>query len=185
MIGTWNVRGLNASVKQRDAVDFVHNNKLGLVGFLETKLRSDKLTSIYNRYFQQWLSLDNCDQHPRGRIWVLWREGEFKCTQLAHDKDFIHLHVQSIALQHQFHLTIVYASNDSLERYTPWEKLINLKSLVSGAWVLTGDLNNVLSSDERVGGIQASALELLPFQDCLTSCGVEDMKSRGACVHVE
>lgn len=48
MLATWNVRGLNASEKQCDVMDFVYKNKLGLVGLLETKLRKDKLASIHS-----------------------------------------------------------------------------------------------------------------------------------------
>lgn len=79
MIVTWNTRGMNASEKQRDVVDFVYKNKVGLVGLLETKLKKEKLNSIHLRFFQSWSSIDNCAMHPRSRIWVLGRAGEFHC----------------------------------------------------------------------------------------------------------
>lgn len=42
-----------------------------------------------------------------------------------------------------------------------------------------GDFNNVLCTEERIGGLQPSHIEFLPFQQCLAHCGVEDMKGRG------
>lgn len=71
MLATWNVRGMNTEEKQREVGSFVHKNKLGLVGLLETKLKKNKLLSCYNKLFQGWKSLDNCAHQPRSRIWIL------------------------------------------------------------------------------------------------------------------
>lgn len=43
MLGSWNVRGLNAVDKQREVVHYIRSNKLSLVGLLETKLNKEKL----------------------------------------------------------------------------------------------------------------------------------------------
>lgn len=117
MIATWNVRGLNASIKQRDVLDFVRKNKLGLIGLLETKLKKGSIDDLLRRYFGCWQSVDNCDQYPRGRIWILWRTGEFSCRVIQKDKWYIHLEAHSLSLHSVVTLTIVYAPNELLERY--------------------------------------------------------------------
>lgn len=40
-----------------------------------------------------------------------------------------------------------------------------------------GDFNNVLGVDERIGGLPPIHTEIMPFQECLTKCGVEDIHS--------
>lgn len=79
MVATWNVRGMNGVEKQRDIVHFMNTNGLGLVGLLEAELKKERLVSCHNKFFQRWYSIDNCDQHPRGKIWVLWKDSEFVC----------------------------------------------------------------------------------------------------------
>lgn len=91
MLATWNVRGMNAVEKQREVVHFVNRNKLGLVGLIETKLKRQKLLSCHNKFFQSWKYVDNCDQHPRGRIWILWREAEFEVRELVRTANYFHL----------------------------------------------------------------------------------------------
>lgn len=54
MLASWNVRGLNASEKQRDIVHFVNTNKMGMIGFLETKLKKEKLNRVHKQFFHQW-----------------------------------------------------------------------------------------------------------------------------------
>lgn len=79
-------------------------------------------------------------------------------------------------MQDKFALTVIYAPNELVERYLLWDKLVALKSQVSGPWLLVGDFNNVLHSAERIGGVQASYLETMPFQTCLADCDLEDIK---------
>lgn len=94
MISVWNVRGMNVSTKQRDVDQFVNSNKVGLMGFLETKLTNDSLLKYYRKLFNYWRSLDNCDLHPRGRVWVVWQESEFEVLHVRKDNCFIHLVVE-------------------------------------------------------------------------------------------
>lgn len=49
---------------------------------------------------------------------------------------------------------------------------------MDSAWVLMGDFNYVLNRDERIGSMVREG-EMLPFRRCVTSCGLEDMKSTG------
>lgn len=52
-----------------------------------------------------------------------------------------------------------------------------LKSTVQGPWLIMGDFNNVLSVEERIGGLQPNYMEILFFQDCLSECGLEERRS--------
>lgn len=42
MLATWNVKGMNATEKQRDVTNFVYKNNLGFVGLIKTKLKKEK-----------------------------------------------------------------------------------------------------------------------------------------------
>lgn len=110
---------------------------------------------------------------------MLWRDNNFVCNMVAKDMNYIHLEVLCKLNQGKFALTLVYAPNELTERCLLWEKLVHLKQLVQGPWLIMGDFNNVLSVEERMGGLQPSPVEILPFQECISECGVEDMRSYG------
>lgn len=176
MLATWNVRGMNTADKQRNISHFVHKHKLGFVELLETKLHSHKISTCYNKLFPTWRSINNSDQHPRGRIWILWQESEFEVNALMSDAHFIQLELVCKSTQGRFALTVVYAPNELAERYALWDRLCTLSRSVLGPWLVMGDFNNVLTVEERIGGLQPN-VELMPFKECLSECGLEDMHS--------
>lgn len=66
MIAAWNVRGMNASENQRDVANFVHSNRIGILGLVE-----NKLLHFHRKMFSTFDSIDTCDAHPRCRVWLL------------------------------------------------------------------------------------------------------------------
>lgn len=116
MISVWNVRGMNASLKQRDVANFVHTNKVSLMGFVETKLTNSNILTCHKKFYSSWHTLDNCDLHPRGRLWIIWREEDFEIIPRIKDSSFIQMEVVYKKLACQFTLTIVYAPNDFAAR---------------------------------------------------------------------
>ncbi|XP_074314271.1 uncharacterized protein LOC141649480 [Silene latifolia] len=63
------------------------------------------------------------------------------------------------------------------ERMPLWDALMSWSIL--DPWVVLGDFNNVLYSNERIGKVVRDA-EMFPFQNAMTSCDLQDMKSMGA-----
>lgn len=91
------------------------------------------------------------------------------------DYCYIHLIVLCKPLHKRFDMTVVYAPNELAERLLLWDRLSALKQDVSGQWLLLGDFNNVLDITERIGGLAPSSAEILPFQQCVNDCEIEDM----------
>lgn len=179
MIAAWNVRGLNASLKQRDVFQFLHKTQVGLVGLFETKLTVNKIKHCHAKYFPGWNSLDTCAYHPRCRVWVLWKIDEFEVVDYTLDAAYVHMEVLWRHKQIRFHLTMVYAHNAFADRLVLWDKLARLNANVPAAWLMLGDFNNVLHRDERLGGHEVSETEVAPFRSCLESCALADMRNRG------
>ena len=50
-IASWNIRGLNWPNKQEDVKIFLHSNKIGLVGLLETKIKEKNIQKVAARMF--------------------------------------------------------------------------------------------------------------------------------------
>lgn len=69
----WNVRGLNGPNKQKEVKLICNNEKVGMIGLLETKIKINKFDQIASNMFGGWLNINNLGAHYNGRIWVTWR----------------------------------------------------------------------------------------------------------------
>jgi len=72
-IVSWNIRGLNWPNKQEDLKSFLHINKVGMVGLMETKIKMENDSHITARAFPRWRWENNCTPNIKGRLWVAWQ----------------------------------------------------------------------------------------------------------------
>ncbi|XP_056692013.1 uncharacterized protein [Spinacia oleracea] len=149
---SWNVRGLNSPQKQDDIRRFIQKYGVGLVGLLEHKVKGANLG---------------------GRIVVAWKLGSFTLSIVAVTSQFIHCLVAPVSGKPSFHSTFIYAFNTNAQRKELWRDLKSIK--VIGPWVLCGDLNCVMTSEERVGSIVRQS-EVEDIVDCMQECGMEDIR---------
>lgn len=75
-----------------------------------------------------------------------------------------------------FFCSFIYGFNDRSEREILWRDLKGVNT--SEAWVIMGDFNSVLNLDERMGFL-VRLYEVQPFRECVTYCGLVDIKSSG------
>lgn len=52
-----------------------------------------------------------------------------------------------------FFASLVYAKCTVTERRSLWDDLSNLSSVVNGPWLVGGDFNTVMSTEERLEGV--------------------------------
>ncbi|PNX79473.1 RNA-directed DNA polymerase (reverse transcriptase), partial [Trifolium pratense] len=73
-----------------------------------------------------------------------------------------------------WHCSAVYASPGFLNRRTLWDYLKHLRSTLIGPWLLVGDFNEILLSNEVAGGSFNHTRASL-FGDMLTDCNLLDL----------
>ena len=76
-IVSWNIRGLNWPNKQEEVRSFIGNNKVGLIGLLETKVKVNKVDHIAGVVFPGWQWQHNFELDVKGRIWIAWHPGTY------------------------------------------------------------------------------------------------------------
>jgi len=86
----WNVRGLNWPNKQEDVKLFLHTNKVGLVGLLETKVKPPTVDHIASKIFMGWKWQHNFYLKPKGRIWVAWKPAAYHLEVLQVTEQMVH-----------------------------------------------------------------------------------------------
>ncbi|XP_019242312.1 PREDICTED: uncharacterized protein LOC109222403 [Nicotiana attenuata] len=64
---------------------------------------------------------------------------------------FIHCEAEEPISQKKWLFTVVYAYNELNPRQQLWEKLIGIGSNITSGWLISGDFNNVLQVDDKIG----------------------------------
>lgn len=73
-------------------------------------------------------------------------------------------------------LTVIYASNELMQRQQLWDKLASIGSQITTEWLVYGDFNNVLYSEDRIGGSVTQA-ETQGFKELLDRLQFTPLKS--------
>ncbi|XP_057504768.1 uncharacterized protein LOC130788237 [Actinidia eriantha] len=76
-----------------------------------------------------------------------------------------------------FSISFIYAFNSAVGRRPLWENLGRFSSAHHNPWILLGDLNNVLSIEERANGQPVTMYEFREFKDCCYDLGLSDLRS--------
>ncbi|KAL2930260.1 Rho guanine nucleotide exchange factor 37 [Bienertia sinuspersici] len=85
------------------------------------------------------------------RIILAWNPQSFKVKILDKTAEIIHCVLQPSGGPNEFYCTFIYAFNEATKRERLWQKLCELKLRQKGPWVLMGDFNVVMNSEERIG----------------------------------
>ena len=67
---SWNIRGLNDPLKQKEVRSFVESHDLDFACILETRVRSSNKDRNFNSLFPGWRLFHNYDHALLGRIWI-------------------------------------------------------------------------------------------------------------------
>ena len=76
-------------------------------------------------------------------------------------------------------LSTVYASPRCVERQVLWKNLMSVAELHNLPWVIAGDFNEPLLSEDKFGGRSVSVNRSLIFKECLDRCNMMDIGFAG------
>lgn len=175
--GFWNLRGLNDTLKQKEAKKFINNNKLSLIGLLEHKIKEVNAKRVLNFICPQWHFAHNYDHAPIGRIFVCWDPHKCDVNVLGKSNQHIHCEVHALHSGMRFFTTFVYGANDHVDRQDLWSSMLNLKTV--SPWVTLGDFNAIRSLRKKVGGSSNWPPHMDDFNNSLYACELDDLRFLG------
>lgn len=164
---SWNVRGLNGLNKQREVKLLCNELEVGLIGLLETKIKSNRIDAIADNMFGGWKIHTNHLSHYNGRVCMIWREDMYEVTKSSENSQAITCLVKYETMHIRFLITFVYTHNLKEERKELWEYLNQLRKESITPWIVLGDFNSVLHREDRIGGNTVTLSEVVDFQECL------------------
>lgn len=104
---SWNVRGLNAPNKQKEIKLLCNEERVGLIGLLETKVKQNKVDQLANKMFGVWQYITNLEHHYNGRIWITWKSNFYHIVPIRMYAQAVTCEVCYVPLQMYFLVTFV------------------------------------------------------------------------------
>lgn len=177
IVVTWNIRGLNKAHKQKELKNFLLKNKVDILGCIETRVKEPKAHTIINKIAKGWKYHLNYPMATNGRIWLLWR-AHIQLHILGTTDQFIHCSVEDSASAVKFQLSVIYAYNTIALRKQLWNDLRGIPILGQDVWLLSGDFNVVLSTEDRIGSPVTDA-EVKDFKELIYDLQLTPIRSKG------
>ncbi|XP_030508996.2 uncharacterized protein LOC115723653 [Cannabis sativa] len=155
----------------------IANQKAGLVGLLETRVKAPKLGALYMNMFSGWYFTTNLAWHKGGRIILAWNPNQFTVCIMNCSSQFIHTRVTTFDGKYQFYATFVYGFNEEQGRQQMWQGLQGLSN--TDPWIVLGEFDDILYKEERIGE-RVRHGNSNAFADCVSKCHLEDIKYSGS-----
>ncbi|XP_074291861.1 uncharacterized protein LOC141618677 [Silene latifolia] len=157
----------------------VSAGKRGLMN-LQIENGSSNWAKVKNNICQSWSICTNSSQHKGGRIWLVWQPTQYVVDVRCITDQIIHSLVTDKARGTTFWFTLVYGFNKNKERESLWSKLHQISAGINAAWMVCGDFNSLMNTNERIGGAPVSWHDVLPMRHMLSLCNLVEVKSIGA-----
>ena len=169
----WNCRGLGSAPAVRSLTDVVKFLDPVLVFLSETKASLNRIKGIQRKLnFTQGITVPSDGRS--GGLAMLWKEGtdvSFKSGLNGH----IDVVVCEGAGAQPWRATRFYGHPDAGMRHSSWKLLELLKRQCDMPWIVFGDFNEIVNSDEKLGWLERDASQMEMFKECLTECGLADL----------
>lgn len=108
---------------------------------------------------------------------MLWRKHLKVNIRQVHEQ-FIHCLINNPSFNFTVSVTIVYARNKKQQSDTLWQELKVVSANLQIPWILSGDFNNVLSTEGRMDH-PVTPFETQGLQDMLDILQLTPLKSKG------
>lgn len=181
---SWNIRGFNLPQKHLVLREWVRAENLCFGCLTETRVQFGKYEGVMQSALPGWKCITNYEFNPLGRIWFCWKD-DVVVTLLHKSAQIISCAVQVPATGEQFICSAIYASNFVAERRSLWEEIRGTRNAyghLSLPWILMGDYNATLSSEEhsRSRDYMVDQAGMRDFQELVSDCSLTDLPYVGS-----
>jgi len=149
---SWNIQGLKKSQAIPKALFLIKCKKPNILFLIETMTNAENSHKLLPQ-----LGFDHyefiCPDNHSGGLAVLWNNGNIHASVLSKDSRAIHLLIFYSSLNALSILSGVYGPANPRDKTVFWNKLTDLNTTFDLPWCIIGDLNELLSSSDKVGGL--------------------------------
>ncbi|KAJ6420916.1 hypothetical protein OIU84_028322 [Salix udensis] len=172
---SWNVRGAANATSKRHCKELIKKYHPSICVLLETHVQFGRVASFWNRLVYFPAVIVEANGHAGG-IWVLRSGDNFSVSTVDVMAQCATVEIK--AGSQAWFMSLVYVSPIPSLRYQLWDRLISVRTMVNGPWMLIGDFNEVLLPSESIGGF-FSHVRAGKFGEVLSACNLTDLEAKG------
>ena len=145
----WNFQGLGASSVVCTLIEVVKQKNLVVIFLVKVKASIDRMKGFQNKLgFIEGIIFPSDGRS--GGLALLWREGMDICFKsCSHSHIDVVVHGESS--ESPWGVTGFCRHPDTRKSYTSWQLLETLNTQCSLPWLVCGDFNEIIHSDEKLG----------------------------------
>ncbi|KAH0655237.1 hypothetical protein KY285_030119 [Solanum tuberosum] len=143
-----------------------------------------KSGNILRKVVPDWNHCLNYPMAYTGWVWLL-RRAHIQVHVLVIHEQYVHCKVSEANGNFSAYLTVIYANNESQNREEMWRDLVQIGRGIQKSWLLCGDFNNVLATEDRTGSPVLPG-ETQAFQGCIDTLQLTALRQSGrhfTCCH--
>lgn len=149
----WNVRGLNRTPKQHLVKKFILQYHISFIALIETKIKDSILPAITKKIAKDWSWISNVGLAGKARVLILWDSNILEIQALTFSDQHITVTLKSLGGRINCVLSSVYGFNHAVAGKELWSDLSHISHSIGNIpWLISGDFNAMISSDEKLGG---------------------------------
>lgn len=174
----WNCRGLGIPLTVLTLRDIIRLKNPDIIFRSETKSTSSWVDSLKERWNLHGITVDKLGQ-ARG-LALLWKKDvDVTLVGFSQNHTDAEILLPSDAIKCEF--IGFYGVANRSNRWKSWALLRHLPSNNSLPWMVRGDFNDILTDDEKCGGLPRNAQLMEAFRVAISDCELVDLGYKGDC----
>ncbi|KAJ8436754.1 hypothetical protein Cgig2_009728 [Carnegiea gigantea] len=119
-------------------------HQIGLVGFLETKVKEENMAQVARNTCPSWHWEHNATNSKKDRILVCWQPKAYQFQVIHKTEQLIHGRVTQMSTNKKFFITFICGCNHEAQGRPIWEALVKISHTMDDPWCVLEDFNSVL-----------------------------------------
>ncbi|XP_070010645.1 uncharacterized protein [Nicotiana sylvestris] len=172
----WNVRGANNANFCRNFREIIETHKPCMVTLLETRMH-DHAPLQHEFHLSKMIEIPAEGRY--GGLVIMWMHNLVIVDELARVDQELHTMIKVLPNQKPWFFSALYASTTVNNRNIMWNNLEKLHETYVGPWLVGGDFNDVLMSDDKWGGRPINNTRASKIWNCINKCKLLDLGFKG------
>ena len=170
-----NYRGLGLDAAVGELRDLIRSYNPVVVFLSETKKKSRAMNKLkWSLGFRNGVAVDCSGRSGGLALW--WREGVDVSVRLWCQ---YYIDAKIVFEGRTWRFSGIYGEPRTEQRRKTWEILRYLKNQDNLPWLCAGDVNEIITQDDQLGGNRMSEVNMLAFRECLGDCGLSNLGYKG------
>lgn len=174
----WNCRDAGNPSFRRNFAELMRSHQPIIVVLVKTKISGQRAVDVSTALGFDRVVRSEAEGFS-GRIWLLWDSGSVTLNILTVNNQAIHASVQVNSPHPNWLFSAIYASPNFALRLNLWDHLASFASTHTLPWLVVGDFNDILSSNEKFSSSPSSQRRIVAFRNCIDNCKLLDLGFNG------